>query len=620
VYIPARWTQRTEDELGSLDFALAIGGAAGQGVATPGNILARLFVRRGLSLNAYNAYQSIIRGGHIFLTIRVRDEPALSHGDSLDLLICLNQDTMNRHLRHLRAGTRVLFNSDAIEPGDDGQGGDLCPIPVGELTGGSRNKLLQNTLAIGAGVQLMGIDFDELQTILTSMFKRKGEVVVTENVDVALAGYSYSAENFTPYPTPLPRLDTPMALWTGNEALGMGGAAAGVKFYCAYPMSPATGVLHWMAQNGRDLGIMVRQVEDEIAVANMAIGAAHTGARAMCATSGGGFALMTEAIGAAAMMEIPVVFINVMRAGPSTGVPTKTEQSDLWQALGASQGDFERFIVAPRDSLDAFNTVPELFNLCDRCQCPGILISDLLISEGTFSVDPAEIDMQPAIDRGLLILESPDGLSDADLADPAGREGGGYLRYAHTESGVSPRVVPGVAGHVHVVASDEHDEDGVLISDEFTNPHKRRRMVEKRARKLEGILDSIAAPELEGDGGADITLIGWGSTYGVIKEAIEQLAEVGVNANQLAIKWIVPFHVDAIMEVLNAAAHTLIVENSYSGQFARYLRSETSFSPDGHIRKYDGEPFMPHHIVTGVLEHLSDADTKIYVPEHEYTV
>ena len=248
----------------------------------------------------------------------------------------------------------------------------------------------------------------------------------------------------------------------------MGGAAAGVKFYCAYPMSPATGVLHWMAQDARELGIMVRQVEDEIAVANMVIGAAHAGCRAMCATSGGGFALMTEAIGSAGMMEIPVVFINVQRAGPSTGVPTKTEQGDLWQALGASQGDFERFIVAPKNALDAFNSIPELFNLCDQAQCPGIVISDLYISEGRFSCDPDEINMHPKIDRGKLITQPRTDVTDlpngAQLkhgyeSGLIGAPSNSYLRFENTESGISPRAVPGLKGYVHVVATDEHDED-----------------------------------------------------------------------------------------------------------------------------------------------------------------
>jgi 2-oxoglutarate ferredoxin oxidoreductase subunit alpha len=590
---------------GKFDFALGIGGAAGQGIATPGDTLARLFVRRGLYLNTYNAYQSIIRGGHIFLTVRVGDREVYSHGDKLDLLLCLNQDTMNRHLKLMGPGTRVIFNSDTIKPGQAAQGVQLCPMPVAELTQNNRNSLVQNTVALGVIMSMLGLDFEILGASLKQQFQHKGQAVVDENVGVARAGFDYAKANFEPFLVSVPTGTKPLAVWSGNEALAMGGAAAGVKFYCAYPMSPSTGVLHWMAKNARELGIMVRQVEDEIGVANMAIGAAHAGCRAMCATSGGGFALMTEAIGMAGMMEIPVVFINVQRAGPSTGVPTKTEQGDLWQALGASQGDYERFIVAPTDALDAFNTIPELFNLVDKCQCPGIVISDLLISEGRFSIDPDDINLRPKIDRGELI------------AVPSTTNG--YLRYKDTESGISPRALPGLEGYVHVVATDEHDEDGVLISDEYTNPHKRRKMVEKRARKFKDIASKIAPPALEGPEEAELTLVGWGSTYGVIKEAVEQLKEVGVTANHLQVKWMVPLHAKEITDILSRSKRTIIVENNYSGQFFRYLRSETGLSVDGHIRKYDGEPFMPHHIVNGVLEQLA-GKTDRYVPIQEIMV
>ena len=586
---------------GKFDFALAIGGEAGQGIATPGDVLARIFVRRGLHLSTYNAYQSIIRGGHIFLTVRISDHPIFSHGDKLDLLFCLNQDTMDRHQRLMGPGSRVVFNSDTVSPGVASDERELCPIPVSQLTK-SRNRLMQNTVGVGAVMALLGLDFQILEDSLSLRFQRQGQGVVDENVSVARAGYDFAIANFQAFPDPVPTGPKPLAVWSGNEAIAMGGAAAGVRFYSAYPMSPATGILHWMAQNARSLGIMVRQAEDEISVANMVIGAAHTGCRAMCATSGGGFALMSEAIGSAGMMEIPAVFINVQRAGPSTGVPTKTEQGDLWQVLGASQGDFERLIVSPVNALDAFNTIPDLFNLSDKIQCPGIMISDLLISEGRFSVDPDRIDMHPAIDRGELI------------AEPSSSNG--YMRYRDTESGISPRALPGLEGYVHVVATDEHDEDSTLISDEFTNPHKRRKMVEKRARKLDGILNDIPPPRLEGPEDAEVTLIGWGSTYGVIQEALEQLGEQGVAANQLPIKWIVPFHADAVSEILSRCKRTIIVENNHSGQFFRYLRSETGFTVDGHIRKYDGEPFMPHHIVEGVLEQLA-GKTAIFVPYQE---
>jgi 2-oxoglutarate ferredoxin oxidoreductase subunit alpha len=588
-----------------LDLTIAIGGAAGQGIATPGNVLARIFARGGLHLYSYNAHQSIIRGGHILLMLRVGEREVLSHGDRIDLLVCLNQDTMDRHLRLMGEGSRILFNSDDVVPGATRPGAELCPMPVKTLSGNSKNKVIQNTLSLGVMMSLLGLDFSVLEEALGQLLGKKGEDVVRENVTVARAGYDHASAHFEPFPTPLPQGKKPLAVWAGNDALALGGAAAGVKFYAAYPMSPASGVLHWMAQNGRSLGIMVRQVEDEIGVANMTIGAAHAGVRAMCATTGGGFALMTEAIGSAAMMEIPAVFINVMRAGPSTGVPTKTEQGDLRQVLGASQGDFERFIVAPKNALDAFDTVPELFNLVDRAQCPGIILSDLLISEGTFSVDPDAVDLHPSIDRGALLL------------DPS--PNGDYHRYADTESGISPRVAPGAEGFVHVVATDEHDEAGVLISDEFTNPLIRRQMVEKRARKFETIAADVPAPELEGPKNADVTLVGFGSTYGVVKEAALRLAEEGVSANQLAIKWIVPFHVDAVTKALAGATRIVVVENNYTGQFAQYLRGETGITAHAHIRKYDGEPFTPHHIMEGVRKILA-RETAVFVPTQEVMV
>jgi 2-oxoglutarate/2-oxoacid ferredoxin oxidoreductase subunit alpha len=595
-----------------IDLAIGIGGAAGQGIATPGDILARIFVRRGLHLKTYNAYQSIVRGGHIFLTLRTSDQPVLSTGDKLDLLITLNQDTMDRHLGLMRAGSVVLYNADKIKPGLAEAGVQLCAFSVKDLAPNAKGDLVQNTIALAAALNLLGVDFGTLEEILTLQFQKKGQAAIDENVGVARAGYEHALTNFTPFPVPLPAGAEPLAFVDGNSALAMGGAAAGVRFYCAYPMSPSTGVLHWMARHARQLGIMVRQVEDELGVINMAIGAAHTGARAMCATSGGGFALMTEALGAAAMMEIPVVCIDVQRAGPATGVPTKTEQGDLWQALGAGQGDYPRIIVAPTSIKDCFDTVPELFNLVDRVQCPGIILSDLLISEGRSSVHPDELNFNVPIDRGETI-----GLN----GHTPSLNGTPYKRYEFTDSGVSPRAIPGTQGFVHVVATDEHDDEGGLISDEFTNPTKRRAMHEKRMRKMDGVLARLEPPALFGPEDADITLVGWGSTEGVIREAMDKLRdEHNIVANNLQIKWLVPLHAEAIVDTLSRSRRVVIVENNYSGQFARYLRSETSLVANGHIRKYDGEPFMPHHIVDGVKALLSGTAAQQYVPAHEILV
>ncbi len=610
--------------MATVDFAIGIGGEAGQGIATPGDILARIFARRGLHLNAYNAYQSIIRGGHTFLMIRASDAPVRSMGDKLDVLIPLNQDTMNRHLKLLRDGACVIYDGDKLKPGEHAKGVQLCPMPMKQLCGA--NKLGGNTVAIAATLQMLGIEFDPLEQVLTRQFKKKGDAVIAENVNMARAGYDYAAANFKPFPVKAPEGAKGLAVVTGNQTIALGGAAAGVKFYAAYPMSPSTGVLMWMAAHARQLGIMVRQVEDEIGVMNMVIGAAHAGCRAMCATSGGGFALMTEAIGMSGMIETPIVCVDVQRAGPATGVPTKTEQGDLWQLLGAAQGDYPRIIVAPTTQLDLFKTIPELFNLVDKYQCPGLVLSDLLISEGTSSVDPAELDFNVPIERGDIILPNGNGSGNGETKNAfSGYNDNAYLRYKNTPSGISPRAVPGMPGHIHVAATDEHDEDGTLISDEYTNPAKRRMMVEKRARKMETLLSQVAPPKLFGPENAQVTLVGWGSTEGVIREAIEKLAaEEGIVANQLHIKWIVPFHADEVSRILGRSNRVIIVENNFSGQFARYLRSETGFKAHGHIRKYDGEPFMPHHIVNSVKEQLEGrvaaAREVVSVPTHEILV
>jgi 2-oxoglutarate ferredoxin oxidoreductase subunit alpha len=358
----------------------------------------------------------VIRGGHSWLRLRVSGRKPLNHGDRTHGLIALNQDTLDRHLRELEPMGLALYNSARVQPRyDPPEGARLCPLPVPELTLAYKDlPVLQNTVAVGAALRLMGLDFAGLESVLETTFAKKPKVVAT-NVAAARAGYDYAGAHFPPLPFPLAPSPQKWALVTGNELLAMGAAVAGCKFYVAYPMSPASGILHWMAAHGPQLGICVRQVEDEISVINMAIGANHAGVRGMCATSGGGFALMTEAIGMAGIMETPVVAINVQRAGPSTGVPTKTEQADLNQVLGASQGDFPRIILAPRSIPDCFPVITRAFHLADRYQCPVVVISDLLMSEGNETVDPELLLGEVEIDRGELITGVLEGWGEQGL-------------------------------------------------------------------------------------------------------------------------------------------------------------------------------------------------------------
>jgi len=583
------------------DVIVGIGGAAGDGVASAGNTLALSVARQGQGVYAYNSYQSVIRGGHSWLRLRISAKKPLNHGDQVDTLIALNQDTLDRHLQELISGGVALYNSVKLRPSyEPPVGVQLCPLPVNELTPAYKElPVMQNTVAVGAVIRLMGLDFTGLESVLESTFAKKPHVVKV-NVEAAKAGYDYAAAHFTPLFKQLQPTTAKWALMTGNELMAMGAAFAGCKFYCAYPMSPATHILEWFAGHGKELGVCVRQVEDEISVINMTIGAGHMGVRAMCATSGGGLALMTEAIGLAGMLETPVVVVNVQRAGPSTGVPTKTEQADLTQALGASQGDFPRIIIAPLSMPDCFSTPALAFNVADHFQCPVIILSDLLMGEGNETVDPALLDVDVEINRGELITSAAAGNGSGATA---GREP--YLRYKNTESGISPRAMPGLPGHLYVAASDEHDEDGVIISDVYTDTVRRKKMADKRLRKMATALEHLPAPVLEGAADAEVTLVGWGSTWGVLVDAVERLNREGIPANHLQIKYLVPFHVTEVSAILGKSRRVIIVENNQSGQFARHLRAETGIVAQGHIRKYDGEPFEPKHIVAGVKELLA---------------
>jgi len=342
-----------------------------------------------------------------------------------------------------------------------------------------------------------------------------------------------------------------------------------------------------MANHADQCGVVVKQCEDELAVANMAIGAGHAGVRAMCGTSGGGFALMTEAIGMAGMIEAPVVIVEVQRGGPSTGVPTKTEQADLNQVFGASQGDYPRAIIAPTDTTDCYYAAVEALNLAEKYQLPVTIISDLLLSEHPETIEPDALTNDVPIERGETVSEWP-------------LTNGPFKRYEFTRSGVSPRALPGTDNTIYVAATDDHDEEGILISDVFTTSAVRRKVQEKRMRKMDGLLRELEPPALEGPSDADVTLIGWGSSMGVIREAIVQLAEEGIRANQLQFKYMVPFHAHEASEILRGCNKTICIEGNYTGQFARHLRAETGYTVDDQILKYDCEPFEPRQIVDEV--------------------
>jgi len=569
-------------------------GAAGDGIAATGETFAKVCSRSGLHIFAYNSYQSVIRGGFVWLQVRAGRAKVTSHGAGSDFLIALNSRELERHASDVVTGGGILYNKDKIKPKPGLIRDDVIQyaLPVLEMTSKhGKNPILQNTVALGSLVRILKIEFSVLSGVLSDTFGSRKKAALEANLAVSQAGYEYADENFETVDFELDLdYNVRRPVLTGNQALALGAVAAGCKFYAAYPMTPASSILHWLAATSTRTGILVKQAEDEIAVLNMAIGAAFAGVRSMVGTSGGGFSLMSEAIGLAGQTETPVVIISSQRGGPSTGLPTKTEQSDLFQALGASQGDYPKIVLAASTVEDCFSSIVEAFNLAEKFQVPVIVLSDLYLSEHMESLDGINLDF--SIERGE--VAKPD-VGSADSRN-------GFKRYAFTESGVSPRSFPGRAGTIFQASSDEHDDAANIISDVFTDEEMRTRMFQKRMRKMEHILRELSEPRLEGKNDADLTIIGWGSTYGVIEEAISTLGEEGVTLNHLHIKYMLPFHAKQVKDVLESCRNTLTIESNYTGQLSRLIRMETGFSIKNQLLKYDGEPFYPNQIITKVRE------------------
>ena len=572
------------------ELSIWVGGAAGDGIAAAGESFAKTCTRSGYHVFAYNSYQSVIRGGHVCMHIRIGQQKVWTHGDALHYLIALNGETVQRYSTRVQPGGAILYNTDKfqIKPEQVPSGVQQIGLPVMELVG---NQLMQNMALMGALFELLGMTPTEFKELIKERFEKKGEQIVTTNLAAFDRGAAHARAHAKPGAIRIGKSDGKRRLLaSGNALFGFGAVAAGCRFYSAYPMTPASSILHWMARNAAKSGVLVKQAEDEIAVINMAIGASHVGVRAMCGTSGGGFALMSEAIGEAAMTETPVVVVEVQRAGPSTGVPTKTEQADLFQLLGASQGDFPKVILAPRTFPECYTMTIEAFNLAERYQCPVLISSDLYLSERNESMDGLDITNIP-IERGEIVTDA---------------NGGIYRRFLDTKTGVSPRALPGTPGTVYVAATDEHDQDGVLISDMFTNPPMRAKMMDKRMRKLEGILKELPDPELEGPAEADLTLVGWGSTYAVLRETMEVLAKEGVAVNLVAPRYLWPFKGEVMRTLLERAKVTLAVEGNYIGQLAKFIRMETGIAIQHHLHKYDGEPFEPGQVIAHVKKLLKE--------------
>lgn len=564
---------------------ILIGGPAGTGIEKSGRTLTLSFVRGGYHVFANVEHMSQIRGGNNYLRIRVDEKPWASHVEEIDIIIALDRKTVEEHVGEMSEGGVIVYDNEIIKLPEDFDPGRarLIDVPIRKLaTDELKNPIMANVIAIGMVCGFIGFDISVLQDVLGEIFAKKGEEVIELNRKAAQIGHDLALERgATDLPVEVPKREPLGKMFiTGNEATAAGAVKAGCTYVGEYPMTPSSGILHFMAKWAHKYGIVVKHTEDEIAACNSAIGAGWAGARAMTGTSGGGFALMTEAVGLAAMNEVPVVIVDVMRPGPATGLPTRGDQGDLRQLIHAGQGDPVKLVILPGNIEECFSMGFEAFNLAEKYQIPVLIGYDRHLGE-SFTTVASFDESGLKIDRGKLLTQAElDGVTE-------------YKRYERTEDGVSPRAIPGQKGGVHRATSDEHDEYGDI--DEASE--NRILMVDKRAKKMEVALAECPKPELFGESDADITFIVWGSTKGICLEAMEILQEKGVSANVLQIKTAWPFHTKEVTDILNACKRPVNVEHNYTAQMAGLIAEHTGIIIKDKVLRYDGRPMTAKYVI-----------------------
>ena len=539
-----------------MDRSLFICGAAGEGIQTIGDIVARAFLAHGYPVFATSEFESRIRGGQSSTRLRIGETPLNAPRPDADVLLALNPSARDRYAAALRGGGL------AISPSDDAEGLAIPFVDLATEHGGER--LYANAVAAGALGAAVGLPFERLEATLTAAFDGRGDDIVSANVAAACAGHAVATQRLgNRAPEPLPPRDETFVFTSAHAVIPLAATAAGCRFISAYPMSPSTGIITSFARNV-DLGVFAEQAEDEIAAINMAIGASAAGARAMTATSGGGFALMTEALSLAGMIETPIVIVVAQRPGPATGLPTRTAQEDLLFAIHAGHGEFPRLVLAPSDPQDAVDKTVRAFDLADRFQIPVIVLTDQYLADSFFSLPELRI---------------PEKAHRPHLADPGSIDA--YERYALTDDGISPRLALGQSEHLVHLDSDEHTEAGHITEDLAT---VRPAMVAKRLAKARRLHDAVAAPIRSGTDDAHLVLVGWGSTRGAIDEAAGVLRSDGRRVGTIHVTEPWPFP----RVELPAGASVWTIEGNATGQFAGLLERETGVSLAGTVGRSDG--------------------------------
>ena len=579
------------------DFNWAVGGEAGDGIDSTGKIFAQALSRAGRHVFTSKDFASRIRGGYTAYKIRTSVDRVQSVVNRLDVLIALTPRTIEENLDELHDGSVIIYDGERTTMQDAPIPEDVVglDVPLKRLAEEAGGAIMRNVVALGAACAVTDFPIENLDSALEKRFGAKGQKLVENNKDAARKGKAHVEDNDDhDFEYDLETTDNDYVLLNGDEAIGMGAIAAGCRYYAGYPITPATDVMEYLKGRIEGYGGHVVQAEDELSAINMALGAARAGARAMTATSGPGIDLMAETFGLVATTETPLVIANIMRSGPSTGMPTKQEQGDLNAMLHGGHGEIPRFVLAPTTIDECFWKTVEAFNLAEKYQLPVYLTGDLslAVTEQTFEPDAFDMD-EVEIDRGKLVDEE-------NLAKWQ-NEKGQFQPHALADDGISPRAVPGTDDGAHMTTGLEHDELGRRTED----TEMRVKQVDKRDRKVETAKQRESwQPREFGDAEADTLILSWGSNEGAMVEAIEMLADNGIDVRFISVPYIFPR--PELTDAIDAAEDVLVVECNSTGQFADLIEHDALVRVN-RINKYNGVRFTADELADRISGALTEA-------------
>lgn len=573
-----------------------VGGQQGEGIESTGEIFSIALNRLGYYLYGYRHFSSRIKGGHTNNKIRVSTEPIMAVSDDLDILVAFDQETIDFNSHELRKGGIIIADEKFNPKMSEIEGVTLYAVPFTEIATNLGTSLMKNMVAVGASNAALGIDISVFKEVIGEIFARKGQAVVDKNVEAIQQGMDFM-NNLLGNQVGFMKLEEAdgqkRMFMIGNDAIALGALAGGCRFMAAYPITPASEIMEYLTKQLPSLGGTVIQTEDEIAACTMAIGANYAGVRTITASAGPGLSLMMEAIGLSGITETPLLIIDTQRGGPSTGLPTKQEQSDLMAMIYGTHGEIPKVVIAPSTVEEAFYDTIEALNIAEEFQCPVILLTDLQLSLGKQTTEPLDYN-KIQIRRGKLDLH-------ADLPVQENKEY--FKRYQVTEDGVSPRIIPGTKNGIYHVTGVEHDETG-KPSEVASN---RIAQMDKRLRKLDNIdFPNAIYKEIRHDE-ADVLFIGFNSTRGVIKEASARLEQEGVKTNHAHIRLIHPFPSNELLPLIEKAKQIVVIENNATGQLANIIKMNVgNANKITSLLKYDGNPFLPKDIYKMTKELLED--------------